>query len=229
MCGRFVLAADASTLQQEFNLKQMPDIQARYNIAPSQPVPVITSHQPETLTHVTWGLVPSWVDDPNNSTYKMINARSETAADKPAYRGPFRNRRCLIPANGFYEWTQGNGKHKQPHYIYLNDTNVFAFAGLWDVWQGSDGSEIWSCTIMTTEAADSIEHLHHRMPVILEADARDIWLDNSSQRDDLQALLQPFDADRLAHHPVSTAVNSTRNDSPDLIERDAPPQQQTLF
>lgn len=227
MCGRFVLSVDAVTLQQEFNLTQVPEMQARYNIAPSQPVPVITNQQPDSLTHVTWGLVPSWVDDPN-STYTMINARSETAAEKPSYRGPFRHKRCLIPSNGFYEWTKDGGS-KQPHFIYLKETEVFSFAGLWDIWQGSDGSEIWSCTILTTDAAESIEHLHHRMPVILDSEARHIWLNNETPPDALQSLLTPFDPDKIGHHPVSKEVNSPRNDHPDLIQRDEPPNQQTLF
>lgn len=227
MCGRYTLNADAETLQREFNLAELPTIEARYNIAPSQPVPVITNAQPDALTLVKWGLVPSWADDPN-STYKMINARAETVAEKPSYRTPFKRRRCLVPSTGFYEWTEADGG-KQPHFITVADADVFSFAGLWEVWQGGDGDELWTCTIITTQAAASIEHLHHRMPVILDSDAREAWLDDSSDQNELLHLLQPYDADRLAHYPVSKEVNNVRNDHPALIEEDEPPQQQSLF
>ncbi|MEM9952941.1 MAG: SOS response-associated peptidase [Chloroflexota bacterium] len=227
MCGRFVLSAEADVVQQEFNLDSLPTLAPRFNIAPSQPVSIITNTAPSELTIVQWGLIPSWSKDPKMA-YKMINARSETAHEKPSYRAPFKRRRCLIPTTGFYEWVKTEDG-KQPYLIHRNDTALFAFAGLWEIWNSPQGDEVWTCTILTTSASEKIEHLHHRMPVILDGDAREAWLDNDSDQDELRGILQPFDSDKMDYYPVSKAVNNVRNDNPTLVERDEPPKQQSMF
>lgn len=227
MCGRFVLSAEPELVQQEFNLSDVPNLADRFNIAPSQPVSVITNDAPQELSIVQWGLIPSWAKDPKMA-YKMINARSETAHEKPSYRSPFKYRRCLIPTTGFYEWVKTEDG-KQPYFIHRTDKDIFAFAGLWEVWNSPEGDEVWTCTILTTDANEKISHLHHRMPVILEGDARDAWLDKASDSDELKAILQPFDGDRMDYYPVSKAVNNVRNDNPTLLEPEEPPQQQSMF
>ena len=227
MCGRYVLSAEPELVQQEFNLAELPPLASRYNIAPSQPVPVITNESPAELTIVQWGLIPSWAKDPKMA-FKMINARSETAHEKPSYRAAFKRRRCLIPTTGFYEWIKTEDG-KQPYFIHRNDKDVFSFAGLWEVWRNPEGDEVWTCTILTTNANEKIKHLHHRMPVILEGDARDAWLDNASESDELRAIMQPFDSDKVDYYPVSKSVNNVRNDNPTLVERDEPPKQQSMF
>lgn len=227
MCGRYVLSTDAETVQQEFNLAELPTLASRFNIAPSQPVPVITNESPSELTIVQWGLIPSWAKDPKMA-FKMINARSETAHEKPSYRSAFKRRRCLIPTTGFYEWIKTEGG-KQPYFIHRNDKEVFAFAGLWEVWRNPEGDEVWTCTVLTTDANEKISHLHHRMPVILEGDAREAWLDDASDLGELRAILQPFDSNKIDYYPVSKSVNNVRNDNPTLLERDNPPKQQSMF
>jgi putative SOS response-associated peptidase YedK len=227
MCGRYVLSAEPQQVQQEFNLSSTPTLAPRYNIAPSQPVAIITNEAPDELTIVKWGLVPSWSKDPKIG-YKMINARSDTAHEKPSFRAAFKRRRCLIPVSGFYEWTTVDGA-KQPHYIYVKDTDVFSFAGLWEVWHSPDGDEVWTCSILTTDANDTIQKLHHRMPVILDGDNRDFWLDNDSEVDELRMLMKPYDENKIDYYPVSKAVNSPHNDNPTLVERDEPPSQQSMF
>lgn len=226
MCGRYVLSAEAEQVQQTFNLDTVPQLQPRYNIAPTQPVPIITNRTPHELTLVQWGLIPSWAKDTKMAA-KMINARGESVHEKPSFRTPFKQRRCLIPVSGFYEWTKAD-EGKQPHYIHLPDDPVFAFAGLWDVWH-KEGSEVWTCAIITTEANAKIRDLHHRMPVILDESARAIWLDDDSDPDALRTLLQPYDGDKMAHYPVSKSVNSVKHDDPALVERHEPPQQQRMF
>lgn len=227
MCGRYVLNAEPAVIQQTFGLDTVPELPARFNIAPSQPVPIITNDAPKQLTMVQWGLIPSWAKD-RKMAYKMINARGETVAEKPSYRGPFKYRRCLIPVSGFYEWTKTDDG-KQPHFIHVQDEPVISFAGLWEVWNSPEGDEVWTTTIITTEANDALSALHHRMPVILDGEARDIWLDKASERDALQALLQPYADEKMAHYTVSKAVNNVRNDDPTLLERHQPPSQQSLL
>lgn len=228
MCGRYVLNAEPQLIQQTFNLESVPDEFApRYNIAPTQPVPIITNDDPQHLTMVQWGLIPSWSKDPKMA-YKMINARGETVAEKPSYRGPFKYRRCLIPVSGFYEWVQTDDG-KQPHFIHVKDDPVFSFAGLWEVWRNPEGDEIWTTTIITTKANEMLSALHHRMPVILDGDKRQIWLDKDADKNELQALLQPYAQEKMTHYPVSKAVGNVRNDDPALIEREDPPRQQSMF
>ncbi|MBE2272409.1 MAG: SOS response-associated peptidase [Anaerolinea sp.] len=216
MCGRYVLIADPNLIQQEFNLTSMPDFTARYNIAPTQTLPVVTNENPHELTLLRWGLVPSWSKD-DSAAAKMINARSETAAEKPSFRTPFKRRRCLIPASGFYEWQQREGG-KAPMFIHLKDREVFGFAGLWDMWRSPDGKELKTFTILTTTANEFTQPIHERMPVILHREDYGLWLAN----DDvpvakLQALMKPYDADAMSAYEVSKAVNKVQIDSPECI------------
>lgn len=219
MCGRFVLTANPEMIQQEFNLSTLPaGMQPRYNIAPTQPVAVITNDDPEALTFYTWGLVPSWSKDTSGAA-KFINARSETAAEKPAFRAAFKRRRCIIPTDGFYEWQQQGGD-KVPLFIHKEGRELFGLAGLWEIWNSPDGSQVRSCTILTTEANDFMKPIHNRMPVILRKDDFPLWLATGEQPvAPLQALMKPYTGHNLTAYPVSKAVNRPVNDSPQLIEQ----------
>ena len=163
MCGRFYLDAKKDKLQAHYQLKQVPDLLARYNIAPTQNIAVIRQGEegPE-LVMLHWGLIPAWAKE-EKTHYSMINARAESVADKPAYRSAFRHRRCLIPVSGFYEWAMA-GKQKQPYVILMKDTEVFSLAGLWEHWEGEDGKVIESCTIIVTDANNTLRPIHDRMP-----------------------------------------------------------------
>jgi len=228
MCGRYVLNATPEQMQLAFNLDAAPRIEPRFNIAPTQPVPIVTDARPGELTLVQWGLVPSWSKDPTIGG-RMFNARAETASEKPSFRSAFKRRRCLVPATGFYEW-QKDGKLKKPQYIHLSDQQVFAFAGLWEIWNGPEGEELWSCTILTGEPNEKIKDLHHRMAVILDPEEYDVWLDNDTPKDVLQDLITtPYPSEKMDYYAVSTEVNSARNEGPDLIEPYNPPEQQSLL
>ncbi len=218
MCGRYVLTADTDTIQLAFDLENVPQVHtARFNIAPSQPIAAITNEDPKTLTFLKWGLIPSWSKDPKMGS-KMINARSESAPEKPAFRAAFKRRRCLIPADGFFEW-QKRGSSKVPMFIHMDDYSVFAFAGLWEIWYSPEGDEIRTATILTTEPNDLMKSIHDRMPVILPREHYEVWLAPGDQKaDDLRPLMKPFDASRMAAYAVSTFVNSPANDSPETIE-----------
>lgn len=228
MCGRYTLAAAPEAIQQAFDLESVPSgLTPRYNIAPTQPIPVITNQAPRALTFVTWGLIPSWAKDTSMAA-QLMNARAETLAEKPSFRSAYKYRRCLVPADGFYEWMK-DGKTKRPQYIYRRDRAVFAFAGLWERWNSPDGSEVLSATIITTEPNATIAPLHHRMAVILDPADYGTWLDANADPAVLQALLRPAPDDLLALHEVSPAVNNARHDSPDMIEPLKPIGQQRLF
>ncbi|QPC80692.1 SOS response-associated peptidase [Phototrophicus methaneseepsis] len=227
MCGRYVLNATPEQLQKAFDLDNVPRLEPRYNIAPTQPVPIITDASPKELTLVQWGLVPSWSKDPSIGG-RMFNARAETAAEKPSFRNAFKRRRCLIPATGFYEWRK-EGKTKKPQYIHMKDNSIFAFAGLWEVWTDPEGGELWSCTILTGEPNDLIEPLHNRMAVILEQGDYDTWLDQDAPTEALTEVLQPYPSEEMAYYEVATTVNSYRNEGAELIEPLNPPEQQSLL
>ncbi len=218
MCGRFTLLSPPEVLQQTFDLPEVPDLVPRYNIAPTQQVAAVRLAPPGTreLVRLRWGLVPSWADSPSVGV-RMLNARSETVADKPSFRAALCRRRCLIPADGFFEWLNSNGR-KQPYYFRLRSGKPFAFAGLWEHWQ-RDGEVIDSCTILTTEANELVKPVHDRMPVILPPDAYPLWLDPAVQRSEaLQSLLQPFRAEEMITGPVSMRVNSPRNDDRECVQ-----------
>jgi putative SOS response-associated peptidase YedK len=229
MCGRFTLTADGKTLQLALALQDAPDVRARYNIAPSQPVGVVTNQQPNVLNQYPWGLIPSWAKDPAIAN-KLINARSETAHAKPSFRDAMRSRRCLVPADGYYEWQAApNSKHKTPMYIFLDEHELFAFAGLWDVWQAPDGTEVRTCTLLTTDANDATRPIHHRMPVIIERANYEAWLHSDDERE-RRALLKPFTSKQVAFHPVAKTVNKPANDSPEnIIPVDGGARQMTLL
>lgn len=233
MCGRYTLAKTLAEIEEIVgDLDAGIPLAPRYNIAPSQPVLSILGARPRRLTFTQWGLIPSWAKDPTIGS-RLVNARSETAAEKPAFRSAFARCRCLIPADGFYEWAKVPGQRtKQPMYIHLRSGAPFAFAGLWSEWHGPDGTELTTSTILTTEPNDLVKSVHSRMPVILPADAYDAWLDpGTSDADALTGLLIPYPADAMTMHAVSTRMNNVRHDAPDCIApaADAPPEQLGLF
>ena len=217
MCGRFTLTADISMLQESFPFVEMPQgMQPHFNIAPTQPVAVVPNDGRNKLDFFVWGLIPSWAKDPNIGS-RLINARAETLHEKPSFRTAFRRRRCLVLADGFYEWRQAE-RGKTPMYIRLASGKPFAFAGLWESWNSPDGSNVLSCTIITTQPNELMATIHNRMPVILPEEAYPIWLESSEadpQR--LTGLLKPYPAEQMQAYPVSPLVNSPKNDLPELI------------
>ena len=219
MCGRFTITATPDQLEQAFPGIAIPSqIVPRYNIAPSQPIAVIPNDGKNAVDFFLWGLIPSWAKDPSIGN-KMINARGETLSEKPSFRNAYKRRRCLILADGFYEWKQSpGGKGKTPHYITLTNRQPFAMAGLWEQWFSPDGSEIKSATIITTEPNELMAQLHNRMPVILHPENYAHWLDpNEHSPADLQPLLVPYPVREMAYYPVSTRVNSPANDVPECV------------
>lgn len=217
MCGRYVLIADPNVIQQEFNLASPPiDFAMRYNIAPTQTLPVITNEKPDEISYLRWGLVPSWAKDASGAA-KMNNARSETAAEKPSFRTPFRRRRCLIPASGFYEWQQREDG-KSPMFIHLKDREVFGMAGLWDVWKSPDGGELRTFSVLTTDANPFMTPIHDRMPVILRREDYALWLSSGDVPvTKLQALMKGYDPDLMTAYEVSKMVNKASMDMPECI------------
>ncbi|BCL38097.1 SOS response-associated peptidase [Nostoc sp. MS1] len=219
MCGRFTLTQSPEALAEVFHVQQLLDLEAQYNIAPTQTV-VTVLHSAESdkreFQKLRWGLIPSWAKDPSIST-KLINARSETLAEKPSFRSAFKQRRCLIVADGFYEWQRKQGK-KQPFYFRLKDEQPFGFAGLWEKWTNPEGEVINSCTIVTTTANEVLQPIHDRMPVILAPQDYDLWLDPQEQKPQaLQHLLSPYPAAEMTSYPVSTVVNSSKHNSAECI------------
>jgi putative SOS response-associated peptidase YedK len=217
MCGRYTLASPTERLAEEFGVDAASiELAPNYNVAPTQQVAAVLDEGGQRRLEVLrWGLIPPWADDPGIGS-RMINARSETAPGKPSFRRAFRERRCLIPADGFYEWQRTNGA-KQPYYIHMEDGRPFAFAGLWESWSKGEG-EIRTCTILTTGANALVGEVHDRMPVILAHDTYDVWLDPASERDELTGLLAPYPEDEMETYPVSRFVNSPSNNDPRCIE-----------
>jgi putative SOS response-associated peptidase YedK len=224
MCGRYRLARKKEILAEVFDVADDDDKGPRYNIAPSQSVPVVrqdATRPVRSFSLIRWGLIPFWARDAKGA-YKMINARAETIAEKPAFREPLLSRRCLIPADGFYEWSKYS-KEKFPFCFTLADESVFAFAGIWDRWKNPDEEWIETCSIITTSANTLLSGIHDRMPVILKPESYDLWLDPGFKKtDDLLDLLKPFPADAMRHHRVSTRVNSVKNDDPACAEEYVP-------
>jgi putative SOS response-associated peptidase YedK len=215
MCGRYKLSRRKQVVEEYFDaVSSEEDWSPRFNIAPTQPIPVIRQNPKEPvrgLSLMRWGLIPSWAKDPSGAA-RMINARSETASTKPAFRDALKFRRCLIPADGFYEWKR-DGKTKQPYCFEVNDGSLFAFAGLWERWKDPSGSWIKTCSILTTTPNAVTASVHDRMPVILDPDAYELWLDpgmtNVAAASDL---LKPFDARLMRSFPVSARINSVVNE-----------------
>ncbi len=218
MCGRYTLATPVERLAEEFGFENSSvELPPNYNVAPTQGVAAVLEEGGQRRLEVLrWGLIPPWADDPQIGS-RMINARAETAPEKPSFRRAFRDQRCLIPADGFYEWKRTNGS-KQPYYIHMKEGRPFAFAGLWESWKDEDGPEIRSCTILTTRPNALAGEIHDRMPVILAADTYDVWLDPGSDRDELTGLLAPYPEDEMEAYPVSRFVNSPSNNDPRCIE-----------
>lgn len=220
MCGRYTLTADLDFIIERFQIAYdlQFEYQPRYNIAPSQEVlAVIKGEKGNKLGQLKWGLIPSWANDPKIS-YKMINARSETAAQKTSFKKPLQYQRCLIIADSFYEWKKIRDK-KQPYRIMLKNTQPFAFAGLWSVWHHPEGEKIATCTILTTSSNKIMADLHNRMPVILNKNQEELWLDPTLHDvGTLSSFFSPYPDEQMKVYPVSPLVNSPRNEGPELLE-----------
>ncbi|WP_255169035.1 SOS response-associated peptidase [Natrononativus amylolyticus] len=228
MCGRYTLFVEQADLEERFDARFREPFGPRYNVAPGQRVPVITNEEPETIRGLEWGLVPSWADDDRSG---LINARAETLAEKPSFRGAYAHRRCLVPADGFYEWVE-TPDGKRPYRVAFEDDRPFAMAGLWERWkrpttqtgldafgagEGGEGSEdavLETVTVVTTEPNELVAGLHDRMAAILEPDREREWLEGGRSDD----LLEPYPGDEMRAYPVSTAVNSPAMDEPSLVE-----------
>lgn len=218
MCGRYTLTASAQAIRDLFRYAEQPNFPPRYNIAPTQPIAVIRLiNGQRQFALMRWGLLPSWVKDPKTFSL-IVNARGEGVSEKPSFRAAMKRRRCLIPADGFYEWKAG-GARKQPYYIHARSGEPLAFAGLWETWTGPNGEELDTVAIVTTEANRTLRPLHDRMPVIVPPEAFDLWLDGD-RVDALTAaaLIAPAPDDLLEAWPVSTDVNRVANDNARLIE-----------
>jgi putative SOS response-associated peptidase YedK len=219
MCGRFTLAAEEADLEAEFEGVQFPaHFAKRYNIAPSQPVLAIPNDGKRTADFFVWGLVPSWAKDPSIGN-RLINARGETLAEKPAFRASYKYKRCLILADGFYEWKSTPGtKLKVPHYIQMADRRAFGLAGLWSEWHAPDGSELRTCSIVTSTPNAILAPIHNRMPVILRVEDRPAWLDPAPKSpEDLGRFLQPYPAGRMRAFAVTTLVNNPAVDRAECV------------
>ncbi|MGH9521036.1 MAG: SOS response-associated peptidase [Terriglobales bacterium] len=221
MCGRFRLGKGREALKKFFAAEIDGDWDPRYNVAPGQNVATVRQDpaQPvRRLSLMRWGLIPFWAKEAAIG-YKMINARSETVAEKPAYRDALKSRRCLIAADGFYEW-QKLGKAKQPYCFTTAEEGIFAFAGIWDRWKSPEGQTIETCSILTTSANDLVRDVHYRMPVILPPESFDLWLDPGfTNREGIVELLKPFAAGAMKKYPISTRVNSVKNDDEECAAR----------
>ena len=220
MCGRFTQTASPEIIAQQFDLDAPPLFKPRYNIAPSQQVAAIRINPDAAKREcvlLRWGLIPSWAKDAKIGN-QCINAKAETVAEKPSFRSAFKKRRCLVIADGFYEWRL-QGKQKQPMWIGLKRKRPFAFAGLWEHWTPAEGAPIETCTIITTEPNALMQTIHNRMPVILTPHDYDLWLDPTMQHvETVKPLLRPFTADELVAYSVSTLVNNPRHDAPQCLE-----------
>jgi putative SOS response-associated peptidase YedK len=222
MCGRFRLSRRKQIIEEHFDTADwQDDWSPRFNIAPTQQVPVIRQHPKEPIRQLSmmrWGLIPQWAKDASGAA-RTINGRSETSASKPAFRDPLRSRRCLIPADGFYEWKR-TAAAKQPYCFEVNDGELFAFAGLWDRWKDPSGQWVKSCSILTTTPNAVTSAVHDRMPVILDPDSYDLWLDpGMTDVQDVSELLKPYDARSMRCNPVSSRVNYVGNDDEECSRR----------
>ena len=218
MCGRYTITINPDTMREEMGLKDIPaDFPQRFNIAPTQPVAVVADADERKVEMMRWGLIPFWAKDPTIGS-RLINARSETISEKPAFKNAFAKRRCLILADGFYEWQKGAGPRgrSQPYYFKREDGKPFAFAGLWEFWRSPENEEVRSCTIITCAANELVKPVHERMPVMLSGDALWAWLGNRPSPE-LQALLRPYSPEEMVRFPVAPLVNRPELDSPELV------------
>jgi len=236
MCGRYTLVRLADLGQLFPWIEEGPDAPPRYNIAPTQPILAVANDAPDRFDFFFWGLVPRWAKDASVAS-RTINARSETLSERPAFRDAYRHRRCLIPADGFYEWRKADDGSKRakktPMYVRMKSREPFAFAGLWESWRSPEGSEMRSCTIITTSPNQLMRTMHDRMPVILPHSAHETWLRESEVAPgELDPLLVPYRDDEMEAGPVSVLVNSPKNETPGCIappDEEPPDSPQTLF
>jgi putative SOS response-associated peptidase YedK len=231
MCGRYSLSKTKQDLQDRFEAEMLPKFQPRYNIAPTQLVPVITSQSPTGFSFFYWGITPDFGKN-RPVSQKLINARAETVAEKISFKSSFQKRRCIIPADGFYEWKNLGKKTKIPYRFTLRDDELFSFAGIWEEFEGVDGEIQHTFIILTTSPNEIMHEVHDRMPVILTKETEKIWLDNHSEEEKLKNLFSPFSAKSMLSYTVSPLVNSVKNDQPSVINRTAPMDQHgnyTLF
>ena len=224
MCGRYTIIASPEALRALFRYEEQPNFPPRYNVAPTQPIAIVRLVDGKRhFALVRWGLLPSWVKDPKTFTL-LINARGESAAEKPAFRAAMKRRRCLIPADGFYEW-QAAGDRKRPFYVHAKSGAPLAFAGLWETWTGPNGEELETAAIVTTTANRTLKPIHERMPVIVPPEGFDLWLDAANvDATTAAALIAPAPDNLLEAYEISTAVNRTANDNPKLLEPVGPNQ-----
>jgi len=217
MCGRFVLISDLKEITTEFDVQEISgNLQRSYNIAPGNTVAAIIDDGSKRLVHFTWGLIPSWAKNPSIGN-RLINARGETVAEKSSFRTAFKKRRCLIVANGFYEWHK-RGKIKTPMYVRLKSDKPFGFAGLYETWFSPDAQELRTCTIITTEANELLQPIHDRMPVIVPKNREAVWLDTDmGGTTHVVSILKPYPHNEMVTYEVSTLVNSPQHNSPDCI------------
>ncbi len=216
MCGRFSLTKDERAINERFETSgsEAPYV-PRFNGAPGQNQAVITNQKSDKISYLKWGLVPFWAKDPAIGN-KMINAKAETVDQKASFKNPFKRKRCLVISDGFFEWKK-TGAGKIPHYIFLKNHELFAFAGLWESWKNPEGELLNTFTIITTAPNKLMSDLHNRMPVILSKEHEQLWL-NGEDPEELKKLLQPFDSEKMDLYPISTLVNSPRNDTPEVIQ-----------
>ena len=215
MCGRLSIATGSDILRVRVNVEITEDLQPRYNAAPTQYLPVILNEEPRSINFCRWGLIPYWAKEAKIGS-RMINARAETLLEKPSFRNAFKKQRCLVLADGFYEWKK-TPDEKRPYRITMKNNEPFALAGIWDAWRTPEGEELRSFSIITTEPNDLMKDLHNRMPAILDKENEERWLqdiDPSAAQD----MLEPYPGDDLQAYPISTLVNSPRNDSEAIIK-----------
>lgn len=228
MCGRASLTKNEKELEERFNSAFYSEDIERYNpvpnfnLGPGQYHPVLTNEDPSMFNFQRWGLIPFWAKD-EKIAFKMINARAETIKDKPAFRGALNSRRCLIPLDGFYEWEKRQKGLSLPYRFVLEKKGIFSVAGIWENWKSPSGQELKTFSIITVRANKTVGKLHGRMPAILFPSEERLWLDNELKQEDLLSLLKPYPEDLMFGYPVSTKVNSVKNNSPDLISESAHP------
>lgn len=231
MCGRYTIIAKAEEIEKRFNVHVPESYQPRYNAAPTQILPVITNSSPDGLSFFHWGLIPKWAKDKSISS-KLINARAETLTEKVSFKNALQQRRCLVLADGFYEWKRSSKKSRIPYRIRLKDASLFAFAGLWEAFEDEEQNCIHTFTIITTNANSMVSNIHDRMPVILDRQSEKTWLQQANSVEEHMSLLKSYDEHKMESYSVSSQVNSVENDNPKLI-LSAPPTDQfgnlTLF
>ena len=226
MCGRFQLSVKGRHISERFNVELFDEFyKPNYNVAPGQKLPAITNSEPTQMSYLKWGLIPFWAKDPKIG-YKLINTRAETISEKPSFKNAFRKRRCLIPANGFYEWKKDT--HKTPFRIFLKSEELFAMAGIWETWKDGEGKPVHTLSIITTEPNELMQNIHNRMPVILPRELEEAWLKENDELA-LKSMLRPFESKLMDCYPISRKVNSVANNTEEIVMREEGPSENLLF